>query len=202
VKRGALIAAATMALAGLAALWFACGGRHESARPPAPPTRELQTAAPESSPASAPSASGTSGKPAPSHSAPSSAPAVAAPGSSTGPLLNANAGSAGQPGALWQKIETASRQDLQLLASLERELGSVPPEADELIRRRTAGATPAELREWLQKHGPKELRARLILSRWLSQLQDAGAPVPAPARSGSGKVPKLLGRLNKKDAGS
>jgi hypothetical protein len=99
-------------------------------------------------------------------------------------------------------MEVASRHDLQLLASLERELGHVPPEAEELIRRRRAGATPAELRAWLREQGPKQLRARLALSRWLSQLEaDGGTQVEAaPLSAKDGGVPKMLGTLRKRDA--
>jgi hypothetical protein len=179
------------------ALWFACTGPREAEHPPsgspAAPAATLRE--PEAVPLGAAGASTrTQADPAQSASA-------ASPGADA---ANVEGGAKVVQGAeLWRQIETASRQDLQLLASFERELGSVPPEAHELIRRRNSGATPAELRAWLQKHGPKELRARLILSRWLRDIEGDGGAVrvePAPLASKDGGVPKLLGTLRKRDA--
>lgn len=200
--RRRLIVLAAAGLVGAMMLWFACGGTREAERPPsrspdtpAAPVRELENA-----PLGAAAARSTRTQADPAQPAGGDSSGTDA----AGPASDAEGGAKVVQGAeLWRQIETASRQELQLLASFERELGSVPPEAHELIRRRNSGATPAELRAWLQKHGPKELRARLILSRWLTQIEggDGAARVePAPLTSKDGGVPKVLGRLRKRDA--
>lgn len=187
--RRRLIALGAAGLIGVTALWLACG-ETRPARHPAASSND-QSAPTSSDDERAPDAASQPGR--------TSGSAAA----SAAPLPNADGGARQAQGAeLWRQIETASRQDLQLLSTLERELGQVPPEAHELIRRRNAGASPAELRAWFQKHGPKELRARLVLSRWLKEIAgDGGAPVEAAPLSGTdGGVPKMLGTLRKKDA--
>jgi hypothetical protein len=188
-------------LAGLMALWFACGGTREPQHPSTTtnePASEIESA--ERDPLQAPAASASSVTAAPATGTPpSNAPDTAA----RAPLLNADGGRVSRDSALWRPSDAASKQNLQLLASLERELGRVPPEANELIRRRNAGASAQELRDWLKEHGPKELRARLILSRWLSQIAGDGGAARVesdPFGNKDGGVPKLLGSLKKKDA--
>lgn len=197
MQRRLIALAAAGLLAGMT-LWFACGGRR--AEHPSRASDDTNTpAGPDDShePSVAPRVSSSSAPP-------SSPPASTARPAADAPLLNTEAGATpAQRAELWRPTEEGSRQDLHLLASLERELGQVPPEAHELIRRRRSGASPAELRAWLQQHGPKPLRARLILSRWLSQIEgDGGAAIePAPLSGGKdGGVPKVLGTLRKKDA--
>ncbi|HEY6561007.1 MAG TPA: hypothetical protein VI072_27215 [Polyangiaceae bacterium] len=199
--RRRLIALAAAGLVGAMALWFACGGTRDAEHPPSrsPDAPTATVREPENTPPGAAAASTLT-------NADSAQPAR---GASAGPdaaghSANVEGGAKVVQGAeLWRQIETASRQDLKLLASFERELGRVPPEAHELIRRRNSGATPAELRAWLQKHGPKELRARLILSRWLRESEGDGGAARverAPLTGKDGGVPKVLGTLRKKDA--
>ena len=194
-----LIALGAAGLGAVMALWLACGGSRRVDHP-APASDDPSAAgrvAARRDPSAAPSPAANAAP------QPARAPASAAASAALVPNADAGAGARQAQGAeLWRQIETASRQDLSLLSSLERELGHVPPEAHELIRRRNTGASVAELRAWLRQHGPKELRARLLLSRWLSEIAgDGGATVdPAPLAGTDGGVPKLLGTLRKKDA--
>ncbi len=199
MRRG-LIALGAAGLAGLMTLWFACSGPRQ-AEHPAPRSQAKSAARVDEARRPDPAAlAAPDGAPEPPGAASPKSPNAAA--RAEAPLLHDGDARQARGAEVWRQIERASRQDLQLLASLERELGHVPPEAQEMIRRRSAGATPAELRAWLGEHGPKELRARLALSRWLTHIEvDGGSGVErAPLSAGDGGVPKMLGTLRKKDA--
>jgi hypothetical protein len=77
------------------------------------------------------------------------------------------------PGDLTAQITAALHApaaDTALLATIARRGHGVPPEVNELIRRRQAGASPKELEQWFRAHPIKDIGDRVAVQHWLHEI--------------------------------
>jgi hypothetical protein len=88
----------------------------------------------------------------------------------TAPLPHPAAVPTGTGNGLTAQINAATRTptaDLALRAAIARRHNGIPPQVDELIRRRHAGASPKELEEWLRDHPIKDIGTRVDVLQWI-----------------------------------
>jgi hypothetical protein len=85
-------------------------------------------------------------------------------------------------------LPAIERQELALLASIERDLKrEPPPEVHALLGKYRRGADRATLLTSVQRELPNDLTLRVTVLRWIDQVRpEPGGPAPAPALSGQG----------------
>lgn len=174
------IAVGAVVLAGAALVLFCCGGHGD--RPATTPSEPSATAA--TARAAPPSPSATADASAANNAGASVAAGSTKPGDASSPKpSDAGAAPAGSarpsgPGALIaDTVHTADPRDLELLASIERDVKrDPPPEIHALIAARKRGATRDELTRDIR--ALPDLRLRVLVMRWLNAVAPADAGVP------------------------
>ena len=115
--------------------------------------------------------------------APADAPLAAAE-PATSPSVSARPASA-QPST--GAVPPMQRQELALLASIERDLGrEPPPEVHALLADYRRGADRATLIARVQQSFPGDLPLRVTVLRWIDQVRPAAGTSPAPPAPGHG----------------
>lgn len=99
-------------------------------------------------------------------------------------------------------LPAIERQELALLASIERDLKrEPPPEVHALLGEYRRGADRATLVTSVQRDFPNDLAMRVTVLRWIDQVRPApGGPPPAPAVPGQGTGKSWVRPLNRPSA--
>lgn len=108
------------------------------------------------------------------------------PGVVTADTANADATAVATPSGTG--VPPVAKQELALLASIERDLKrEPPPEVHALLREYRRGADRATLVSRVQHELPKDLQLRVTVLRWIDEVRpDPGRPSPVSSVPGQG----------------